>query len=274
MSLTELLQRADHLVHAGEPLGDPSVWLGALGTRAGLAHVLDHTLLKPEATHADVLRLAAEGRALGTATVCVNGAWVETVAAELFGASTGVAAVVGFPLGAMRSAVKADEARRAVLDGASELDMVLPLGAVLAGDWLAVEDDIAAVVQAAGTVPVKVILESAALPIGAVAAASMVAAAAGARYVKTSTGFHAAGGATTEAVSLMRRAVGPTVGVKASGGVRTAAQVLAMLAAGADRIGTSSSGAICGDGDSATLLSRVRAAAGRVVEAGATAGYS
>jgi len=272
VSLTELLQRADALVHAAEPVGDPAVWLGALGTRTGLAHVLDHTLLKAEATHSDILRTAAEGRVLGTATVCVNGVWVETVAAELYGTTTGVAAVIGFPLGAMRTSVKADEARHAVLDGATELDMVLPVGYALAGDWAAVEDDIAAVVQAAGAVPVKVILESAALPIGAVAAASFIAAAAGARYVKTSTGFHAAGGASVEAVSLMRRAVGPTMGVKASGGVRTAAQVLAMLAAGADRIGTSSSGAICAGGDTATLLERVRGAVG-IAAQGTSGGY-
>lgn len=263
MTIREWAAQAAALVAAPVGAGDPAAWLGPLGARTGLAHVLDHTLLKAEATRAEIMRTAEEGRTLGTATVCVNGRWVPEVARLLNGSTTGVAAVVGFPLGAMAASAKAAEARRAVEDGATELDMVLPIGAALEAEWTAVFDDIAAVVQAAGAVPVKVILESAALPSLAIAMTSLLAAGAGARYVKTSTGFHAAGGASTEAVTLMRRAVGPSVGVKASGGVRTAAQALAMLAAGADRIGTSGSAAICADAaDRAPLLERVRAAAG------------
>lgn len=260
MTLTDLLARAEALVREPASAGDPVTWLGPLADRPGLAHVLDHTILKAEATAADVRRTAEEGRALGTATVCVNGVWVSAVAGVLAGSPTGVAAVVGFPLGAMHPAGKAAEAARAVADGATELDMVLQLGAALAGDWTMVHDDIAAVVQAARAVPVKVILESAALPPLAVAMASLVSVRAGARYVKTSTGFHAAGGASVEAVSLMRRAVGSTVGVKASGGVRTAAQALAMLAAGADRIGTSGSAAICAGAGAGLLGALVRSA--------------
>ena len=260
MTLTDLLARAGALVRDAAPAGDPLTWLGPLAARAGLAHVLDHTMLKAEATAADIRRTAEEGRALGTATVCVNGVWVATVAEALAGSPTGVAAVVGFPLGAMHPAAKAAEATRAVLDGATELDMVLQLGAALAGEWTQVHDDVAAVVQAAGAVPVKVILESAALPPLAVAMASLVSVRAGARYVKTSTGFHAAGGASVEAVRLMRQAVGPSVGVKASGGVRTAEQALAMLAAGADRIGTSGSAAICAGAGTGPLGALVRAA--------------
>lgn len=262
MTIREWHAQATALVATPAPVGDPARWLGALGERAGIAHVLDHTLLKAEAVAADVRRTAEEGRALGTATVCVNGRWVAAVAQVLHASATGVAAVVGFPLGAMATAAKAAEARRAVEDGATELDMVLPLGAALDEAWETVHDDIAAVVQAAGAVPVKVILESAALPPFAVAMTSLLSAAAGARYVKTSTGFHSAGGASAAAVSLMRRAVGPSVGVKASGGVRTAAQALAMLAAGADRIGTSGSVAICAEAGTAPLLAQVRAADG------------
>lgn len=261
MTLRDWTTQAAALVATPAPAGDPADWLGALGARPGLASVLDHTLLKAEATAADIRRTAEEGRALGTATVCVNGRWVTEVAHVLRGSATGVAAVIGFPLGAMATVAKAAEARRAVEDGATELDMVLSLGEALAQEWQAVHDDIAAVVQAAGPVPVKVILESAALPPLAVATASLAAAAAGARYVKTSTGFHAAGGAAAATVTLMRRAVGPTVGVKASGGIRTAAQALTMLAAGADRIGTSGSVAICGEAGDGGLLAQVRAAA-------------
>ncbi len=273
MNPQELLARAVDLARTDESAGDPAAWLGALGERTGISHVLDHTLLKPEATRADVRRTAEEGRALGTATVCVNGSWVADVAAAMQGSTTGVAAVVGFPLGAMHSRAKAAEAAQCVADGATELDMVLAIGPALAGEWDFVHDDIAAVVAAAGAVPVKVILESAAMPMATVAMASLVSAAAGARYVKTSTGFHAAGGAAVEAVRLMRRAVGPTVGVKASGGVRTAEQALAMLAAGADRIGTSGSAAICaGLPAGARLLDLVRRAGSGSVAAPTSGG--
>ena len=249
---------AELVATAAEP-GLPASWLGTL-LDGPVAATLDHTLLRPEATGDDILRLAREGRDLRTATICVNGAWVH--AAALAG-GVGVAAVIGFPLGAMHAAAKAMEARRAIEDGATELDMVQPLGRVLAGEWQAVHDDVRAVVEAAGAVPVKVILESAVLTPLATATSALVAAAAGAAFVKTSTGFHAAGGASLAAVGLMRRAVGLRVGVKASGGIRSLAQALAMLRAGANRIGTSGAAAIVeagGSSDLATLLASLGAA--------------
>jgi deoxyribose-phosphate aldolase len=151
-----------------------------------------------------------------------------------------VAAVVGFPLGAGASTAKAAEAAGAVADGATELDMVLALGRAKAGDWRAVTDDVALVVGAARGALVKVIVESAVLDSAELVRACAVAVGGGARFVKTSTGFHPAGGATVEAVRRMRDAVGAVIGVKASGGIRTAEQAVAMIAAGASRIGLSS----------------------------------
>ena len=174
--------------------------------------------------------------------VCVNGAWVSTCAERLSGSGVRIAAVVGFPLGAGSSAAKAAEAAVAVADGATELDMVLQLGRVKAGDWEAVTDDVALVVSGARGALVKAIVESGLLDPGELALACRAAVAGGAGFVKTSTGFHAAGGATVEAVRRMRDVVGPAIGVKASGGIRTAEAALAMLAAGADRIGTSAAG--------------------------------
>lgn len=243
-ALREIGERAEALVRGpAAPLPPAEAWLGAL-LRRPVAATLDHTLLKPEAVAADIERLAQAGRACGTATVCVNGAWVALAAAQLAASGVGVAAVVGFPLGAMHARAKASEARRAIDDGATELDMVQPIGLAAAGEWLAVHDDVRAVVEAAGPVPVKVILETAALSPLAIAGSSLAAALAGAAFVKTSTGFHAAGGAAAAAVTLMRRAVGTSVGVKASGGVRTLEEALTMLRAGASRIGTSGGPAI------------------------------
>lgn len=238
-----LLAEARALVDAPDAPSGPGLppWVARVAAAGGgLAPFVDHTLLKAEARRDDVRALAAEGRRLGVAAVCVNGMWVPVVREVLQGSAVRTAAVVGFPLGAMASGAKADETRRAVADGADEIDMVVPLGAIKGGEWALVEDDIRAVVAAAGTAGVKVILESAALTAVEIAAASLLSARAGARFVKTSTGFHAAGGASEDAVRLMRRAVGPDLGVKASGGVRTVAQAVAMLLAGADRLGTSS----------------------------------
>jgi deoxyribose-phosphate aldolase len=160
------------------------------------------------------------------------------------GAGIGVATVIGFPSGAHQPAVKAHEAEVAVDAGATELDMVLNLGLAMAGEWRAASDDVAAVRAASGGVLLKVILETAALTDDDIVAACLAARAAGADYVKTSTGFHPAGGATVEAVRLMARTVGPAMGVKASGGIRDAATALAMVEAGATRIGCSASRAI------------------------------
>lgn len=218
-------------------------WLGDPSAR-GLARFVDHTLLRADATEAEVRAVAREGLALGAASVCVNGCWVRLVARVLEGSGVRTCAVVGFPLGATASVAKAHEAAQAVGDGAQEIDMVQALGHAKAGAWAQVASDIAAVRAASGNAVLKVILETALLEDDAVVAACLVAGEAGADYVKTSTGFHAAGGATEHAVRLMRRAVGATMGVKASGGIRSADAALAMLSAGANRLGMSSTAAL------------------------------
>lgn len=212
-------------------------------TRASLAKTIDHTLLKAAATEAQVRQLCAEARACGFASVCVNPVWVPLCARELAGSGVLVCTVIGFPLGANRAETKAAEARLAVDQGASEVDMVMNLGAAKAGDWPGVEADIRAVVEAAGDAPVKVILETCCLTEEEKIQACRAAERAGARFVKTSTGF-GTGGATVEDIRLMRRTVGDRLQVKASGGVRTCGDALAMLEAGADRIGASSGLAI------------------------------
>ena len=206
----------------------------------GVARTIDLTLLNAEAGPAHVRRLCGQALMLGTAAVCVNGAHVATAARQLHGSRVRVVATIGFPLGAATSAVKRAEARIAVEDGATELDMVIAIGLAKSGEWAAVEEDIAGVVEAARGHAVKVILETAALTREEVLRACQAVRVAGGRFVKTSTGFHPGGGATTEAVALLRQAVGLGMGVKASGGIRTCEQVVALLKAGADRIGTSS----------------------------------
>lgn len=209
-----------------------------------LAGYIDHTLLKADATEEDVLRVCEEARRYNTASVCVNTRFARLVAQALAGSGVKTCAVVGFPLGAMATGAKAAEARLAIADGAEEIDMVLPLGAAKAGDFTAVEADIAAVVaEAGGRALVKVILETCLLTDAEKIACCLAAKRAGADFVKTSTGF-STGGATLADVSLMRQTVGPDMGVKASGGVRTRASALAMIEAGATRIGASSSKAI------------------------------
>jgi deoxyribose-phosphate aldolase len=216
-------------------------WLDpAAGLRPGIAHLLDYTLLTAEATRDDILRLCDEAVEAATCAVCVNGAWVATCVDRLRGTGVRVAAVVGFPLGAGTSAAKAAEAAIAVADGAVELELVLPLGRAKAGEWPAITDDVAVVVSAAGGSLVKAIVESAILDPTELAVACRAAVSGGASFVKTSTGFHAAGGATVDAVRWMRAAVGPSIGVKAAGGIRTMEQALAMIAAGANRLGLSS----------------------------------
>ena len=213
-----------------------------LRDRAAVLHALEHTLLRPEAGPAAVRRLCAEAVSLGLGAVCVHPDYVALARSQVAGTGVRVVTVAGFPLGANTSEVKAREAERAVRDGADEVDMVLNLGRLKEGELAAVRADVAAVVAAAG-VPVKVILETGYLTDEEIVAACRLAEEAGARFVKTATGF-GPGGATLEAVRLMRASVSPRVGVKAAGGIRTAEQVLAFLAAGADRIGTSAGAAI------------------------------
>ena len=213
-------------------------------TRAQVAALVDHTLLKPEATAAEVAAVAAEAAALGVYAVCVSPSMVPNAN------TTGVrvAAVAGFPSGKHLPEMKAREAALAVASGASEIDMVIDIGAAVAGDVEAVRSEIAAVRAAIPSAVLKVIVESAALLALAdeqtLADVCRAAEDSGADFVKTSTGFHPAGGASVAAVALMADAVGGRLGVKASGGIRTAADALAMLDAGATRLGLSGTRAV------------------------------
>ena len=210
--------------------------------RPTLAAMIDHTLLKPEATTADVIALCEEATDLGVAAVCVSPSHLPIH--EGLGVGIDVATVIGFPSGAHQPAVKAHEAEVAVDAGATELDMVVNLGLVKAGEWFAVGDDIAAVRASSSDTLLKVILETAALTDDEIVEACRVAEGAGADYVKTSTGFHPTGGASVAAVRLMAATGGGRRGIKASGGIRDAATALAMVEAGATRIGCSASRAI------------------------------
>ncbi|MBR2979069.1 MAG: deoxyribose-phosphate aldolase [Myxococcaceae bacterium] len=208
-----------------------------------LATYIDHTLLKPTATQDELLKLCDEARQYGFATVCVNSANVEEAAALLQGSNTVPIAVVGFPLGASLPEVKAYEARQAIRNGAREIDTVINIGALKDRNYQLVLDDIQEVVDAVAPVPVKVIIETSQLDETQKIIACALSKAAGAAFVKTSTGF-TGGGATAEDIALMRQVVGPEMGVKASGGVRTLADAKKMIAAGASRIGASASVAI------------------------------
>ena len=210
---------------------------------ADLAKLIDHTLLKPEATRDEVVKLCEEARTHRFASVCVNTTWVPLCKAMLAGTDVMVCAVVGFPLGAMTPSAKAYEAREATRQGAREIDMVINLGALKSRDYETVFEDICRVVTAAAPAAVKVILETSALDTEQKIIGCTLSKLAGAAFVKTSTGF-GKGGATVEDVALMRRIVGPDIGVKASGGVRTADDVIKMAQAGANRIGASASVAI------------------------------
>lgn len=210
--------------------------------QADLAAMIDHTLLRPEATGADIRKLCAEARQWSFASVCVNPYWVPLAAGELAGTAVKVCTVAGFPLGASATRVKAREAEEAVRCGAAEIDMVINIGELRGGNFDAVREDIRAVVEVAhgAGALVKVILETALLDDNQKAIGSTLAKLAGADFVKTSTGFSTAG-ATARDVALMRAAVGPEMGVKASGGIRTLADLEQMKAAGASRIGASAS---------------------------------
>lgn len=209
-----------------------------------LAVLLDHSVLKPESTEHDIRAGAGTVREWSIGFYCVQPCWVRLAAQSLRGTGARVVSVVGFPHGNERTEVKAHAAALAAADGATEIDMVQNFGALKSGLDALVAADIEAVVRAVPGIPVKVILETAALTDDQKLLACRFALAAGAAFVKTSTGFHPAGGATVADVRLLRAAVGPDAGVKASGGIRNLADALAMIDAGANRIGTSGSAAI------------------------------
>jgi deoxyribose-phosphate aldolase len=232
------------------------------GAPGGVSAMIDHTLLKADATRADIQKLCREAAEFRFATVCVNPVWVAFAAAELRGTGVGVCSVVGFPLGATTADVKQYETRRAIYDGATEVDMVINVGALKSGDLRTVERDIEAVVDACRQCGVisKVIIEAALLTDDEKITASTLTKAAGADFVKTSTGF-GPGGATVADVALMRRVVGAGMGVKAAGGVRDLEGLQAMVAAGATRVGASAGVKI------------VQESKGQKPGAGAAAGY-
>ena len=213
--------------------------------RQQLAGMIDHTLLKPEATAQQVERLCADAARYGFASVCVSPTRVGLVAGLLAATPVLACCVIGFPSGAHLAEIKAAEAARAVAQGAQELDMVIDLGGLLDGGGAAVEREVAAVrAEAADAAALKVIIESAALDDDQIVVACEAAVAGGADLVKTSTGFHPAGGASTHAVALLRATVGTDVGVKASGGIRSYEDAVAMVEAGASRLGMSAGVAV------------------------------
>lgn len=230
--------RMGNVVNAGaERL---SSTLGVIPQDMNLAKMIDHTLLKPDATQQEIAQLCFEARKYGFASVCVNPTWVSLCAELLKGSSAKVCTVIGFPLGATSSETKAFETETAIRQGATEIDMVINIGALKARDLETVARDIRGVVNAAHShgIIVKVIIETSLLTDEEKTIASLISKEAGADFVKTSTGF-AGGGATVHDVELMRKTVGPQMGVKASGGVRTFEDAASMIKAGATRIGAS-----------------------------------
>jgi deoxyribose-phosphate aldolase len=236
----DFAQRAQPVLSAGADRLAST--LGIAPTDKSLAHTIDHTLLKPDATQDQIAQLCFEARKFGFASVCVNPAHVKLCADLLKGSGVPVCATIGFPLGATPTDVKVFEAQQALRDGAGELDMVINVGAVKSRDYELVRGDIAAVARAchAANAILKVIIEAAFLTDEEKVIACQLAKVAGADFVKTSTGFGPSG-ATPEDVALMRRVVGPSMGVKAAGGIRTYADAQKMIAAGATRIGASAS---------------------------------
>ena len=204
---------------------------------------IDHTILKPETTQEQVEKILSEAKEYDFASVCVNPTWVSLAAESLKDTDVKVCTVIGFPLGANTSAVKAFETKDAIANGADEIDMVINIGALKAGNDALVLDDIKAVVDASGDKLVKVIIETCLLTDDEKVRACQLSKEAGADYVKTSTGF-STGGATVADVALMRKTVGPDMGVKASGGARSYEDAIAFIEAGASRIGASSGVAI------------------------------
>jgi deoxyribose-phosphate aldolase len=240
LSARDFVDRVQPVVSAGaDRLGTT---LGVAPTDGRLAHMIDHTLLKPDATQDQIAQLCFEARKHGFASVCVNPAHVRLCAELLKGSGVPICTVIGFPLGATATDVKVFETQQSIRDGASELDMVINVGALKSRDYELVERDIASIARAchAGNAILKVIIEAALLTDEEKVAACQLAKVAGADFVKTSTGF-GPGGATAEDVALMRRVVGPSMGVKAAGGIRSHADAQKMIAAGASRIGASAS---------------------------------
>jgi len=211
-----------------------------------LQDYIEHTLLKAEATRADVERLCAEAEEFAFFAVCVYGSWISECRNLLRDTDTKVVSVAGFPAGANTPDAKAAEVGQLVELGADEMDVVAPVGRILMGDWSYIAEDVDAVVRAAAGRTVKVILETALLTTEQIVEASSLAVAGGAKFVKTSTGLHPAGGATVEAVKLIRRTVGGEIGVKAAGGIGDRESAVRMIEAGATRIGTSSGVSIVG----------------------------
>lgn len=231
-------EKVNRVVRAGA--ARVSAGLGARPQSDDIARMIDHTLLKPDASQAEIAQLCYEARTYHFASVCINPAHVRLASQLLKESDVKVCTVVGFPLGATPAVVKAYETQQAIRDGATEIDMVINIGALKSQDYRTVMEDVAAVVRAAHAhnALVKVIIEAALLTDEEKIVASQLAKTAGADFVKTSTGF-GPGGATVADVALMRRVVGPNLGVKAAGGVRTFADAEAMIAAGATRIGAS-----------------------------------
>jgi deoxyribose-phosphate aldolase len=213
-------------------------------TSEQIAGMIDHTLLSAVSSEAEIIRICDEAKQFGFATVCVNPYWVPVASRELAGSKVGVTTVIGFPLGASRTEIKAAEATDAISAGANEIDMVLNIGALKSGHLEAVKRDIEEVVKACkGKAPVKVIIETGYLKDEEKKLASLITKEAGADFVKTSTGF-GTGGATVEDIALIRHVVGPEMGIKASGGVRDLEIARKLIQAGATRLGASSSIAI------------------------------
>ncbi len=214
-----------------------------------IAKMIDHTALKPETTKEAILKLTSEAKEYQFASVCVNPTWVKLASEALLGTGVDVCTVIGFPLGANTKEVKAFETKDAIQNGATEVDMVINIGELKDGNDAAVLADIKAVVDAADGTLVKVIIETCLLADDEKVRACELAVEAGADFVKTSTGF-STGGATADDIALMRKTVGPNIGVKASGGIRTKEDVLAMIEAGATRIGASAGVQIVSGGTS------------------------
>jgi deoxyribose-phosphate aldolase len=240
ISAHNYVQRVQSVINAGADRIAST--LGIMPTDGSLPHMIDHTLLKPEATQDQIAQLCYEARKYGFASVCINPGNVKLCAELLKGSGIPVCTVVGFPLGATSTEAKVFETQQAIRDGATEVDMVINVGALKSRDYESVERDIASIARIchANNAILKVIIEAALLIDEEKVVACQLAKVAGADFVKTSTGF-GPGGATVEDVALMRRVVGPTMGIKAAGGIRTYEDAQKMIAAGATRIGASAS---------------------------------
>lgn len=241
--LAKAPEAVERIVGEGAARISGGLGLGEAGAGKNLSAMIDHTVLRPDATQEDLARICAEARKYSFATVCVNSSNIPFVARQLKGSSVKPIAVVGFPLGAASPRAKAFEAREAVANGSLEIDMVINIGAMKSKDYKLVYEDIRGVVEASKPYPVKVIIETGDLDHEEKVAACVLSKTAGAAFVKTSTGF-GKGGATVEDIALIRKVIGGDMAIKASGGIRTKEDAEAMVKAGANRIGASASVAI------------------------------